>query len=683
MEHDGEQAPAERPYSVQLHVHGSFSEGMGSIDSHSYEASQLGVDAIWWSDHDFRISSYQHVDHFGFEGPAEPIDAGESWHVQLKRHSLDEKTISSASGAPLEFVEQPVRAGQRALRLELRGRGPEFGVQACILAASRKIHRRPLAGGVRMGLAVYPEQLSEDARPYVRILLSEHAPRGDVGLESYSLRYFLTEEAGEPYREGATFHIPVCASAGRWNDLQLDLSADALRGFPEFPGRDNALYRIVVGVEARNNSHAAAVFDELQLEHRQRGNAMFAVQRDVIKEVARNYPALVQFQGVEISYASRHLNEFSLHPELIDYDALAQGVPMDGDSGFRQEAKFRRAVTRRAVRGAHQRGGLVSYNHLFGVGMEHSPRGRSREQVLEMMQRNRSFGVDILEVGYRDRAGADLADHLWVWDQLALAGQRLVGTGVSDSHGGPLERWSGRANNFVSWIYAPELSQAALLEGLRHGRVFFGDIERFDGALDMRTSAGDAMGRIVVSTDEKCSLVLRVEGAAAGDQLRVLFDGAESLRMDLKQGSQELKYSHNLPASGSSFVRLELLDAAGEAKALGNPIYFVQPGQVSAGLPLPGARTCLRVLGLGASTIEGLSVAAVECLPAGGVALDLEALPGPGARRLELELGDFGTPAGVRFESGLTGNWRVQDGALRIECEGSAGRVVILPDSGA
>ena len=34
-------------WSVQLHVHGSFSEGVGSIDSHSWEASRLlPVDAI-------------------------------------------------------------------------------------------------------------------------------------------------------------------------------------------------------------------------------------------------------------------------------------------------------------------------------------------------------------------------------------------------------------------------------------------------------------------------------------------------------------------------------------------------------------------------------------------------------------------------------------------------------------
>ena len=51
----------ERPWSVQLHLHGSFSEGEGSIDSHSWEARDVGCEVLWWSDHDFRMTTYQHV----------------------------------------------------------------------------------------------------------------------------------------------------------------------------------------------------------------------------------------------------------------------------------------------------------------------------------------------------------------------------------------------------------------------------------------------------------------------------------------------------------------------------------------------------------------------------------------------------------------------------------------------
>ena len=71
--------PTPRAWSVQLHVHSSYSEGVGSIDSHSHEATDVGADAIWWSDHDFRVTSYHHASSFGFEDWTEPIDRGESW----------------------------------------------------------------------------------------------------------------------------------------------------------------------------------------------------------------------------------------------------------------------------------------------------------------------------------------------------------------------------------------------------------------------------------------------------------------------------------------------------------------------------------------------------------------------------------------------------------------------------
>ncbi|HED66267.1 MAG TPA: hypothetical protein ENJ09_12010, partial [Planctomycetes bacterium] len=82
-------AAREHPISIQLHVHGSFSEGVGSIDSHSFEAQDVGVDAIWWSDHDFRISGYEHVAHFGFEDLSAPIDEDESWTSHLHRRLGD------------------------------------------------------------------------------------------------------------------------------------------------------------------------------------------------------------------------------------------------------------------------------------------------------------------------------------------------------------------------------------------------------------------------------------------------------------------------------------------------------------------------------------------------------------------------------------------------------------------
>ena len=43
--------------SMQLHLHGSLSEGNGTMRGHSGEADRIGVDLLWWTDHDFLYST--------------------------------------------------------------------------------------------------------------------------------------------------------------------------------------------------------------------------------------------------------------------------------------------------------------------------------------------------------------------------------------------------------------------------------------------------------------------------------------------------------------------------------------------------------------------------------------------------------------------------------------------------
>src|SRR5262249_43344870 len=146
------------------------------------------------------------------------------------------------------------------------------------------------------------------------------------------------------------------------------------------------------------------------------------------------------------------------------------------------------------------------YNHMFGAARESGvtrskpPREpETRESILAELWESRVFGADILEVGYRQRGGRPLEDHLWVWDELGRRGLFLVGTGVSDSHGGTEQRWRTAPNNFLSWIYARSPEKADLIEGMRAARVFFGDIVLFDGSVDLVSGRGHRMGRIVVT----------------------------------------------------------------------------------------------------------------------------------------------------------------------------------------
>lgn len=577
------QGEPERAWSVQLHVHGSFSEGRGSIDSQSWQAADLGCDVVWWSDHDFRLTTFHHVRHFGFEGWEEPVQQGERWDV-LVPQLAGVKRVRFRSEPPCaraEFVTTPVSEGARSLRLEYASPRPDF--EACWLdfQCARQVHQRTLASELVLRLALWPEQVSADARPVVKVLLSEHAPRGAEDLVGASLTYVLSNEGEAPHREGEGWVVPVPYVPGQWNQLELRLSDDAQAGYPESPGLDNALFRLSFGIEARKGATGIVCLDDLRFEQGLSGRGLFTRQEKLIREVGGLYPGLTELQGVEVSLTGQHLNVFCTAPPLPDYTTLARGLPHDARApDYVDEKAFQDVVIDWTVRETHARGGLVSYNHAFGAEGVMTASGErvtpeERQELLTRLLESRASGADILEVGYRDRGGASLADHLWLWDQLALSGLRLVGTGVNDSHGG-VERWRGTPNNFVSWIYATTPDVPHLIEGLRAGRVFFGDLERFGGELDLVTDDGQRMGDTIVTRAERVGVELIGRGLRGAEEVVVIESGTPTARFPVQQDAFRHRHELVLSAKGPSFVRFEVHDRSGPI-ALTNPIYFQRP----------------------------------------------------------------------------------------------------------
>ncbi len=652
----------ERPYSVQLHVHGSFSEGIGSIDSHSHEASDVAVDVIWWSDHDFRLATYGHASTFGFESWTEPMPPQPETTQHRRRRLARKRLVPAAHNESLrgeaELVAGDAREGERSLRLRLVGESPAFESYRFTLAADRNLFKRPLASEVTLLLSVFPEQIGPDARIAIDVGLSEHPPREALPFAPYRVRYLLDPGGGEPTRDGVTFVVPVAVRQGEWNDLALPVSRDAVRGFPFIHGEDNSLASVSLAVEARGGHEVRARFDDFRIEQELSGPAAFARQASLIDAVARDYPNVKQLQGIEISWMSSHLNEFSVDTKLLDYDALRADVetsPAPGDEGKSLRERF----TRRAVEQVHARGGLVSYNHMFGAMLPGAAPKLTREEVLENLLANRVFGADILEVGYRERGGRTLDDHLWVWDRLAEHGLFLVGTGVSDSHGGPRQRWRKSENNFVSWIYARSPSKADLLEGLRAGRVYFGDRVLFDGTLDLTTERGARMGQIVLSDRPNDEVRVTIDGLEPGDVVRVVVSG-ERVASSAVAGS---RYDQRIPVtladSLPTTVRVRVDGADGGPKVLSNPITFVR----SAPPPgLPAARAALDLGAIASRKIERFTVTGARDLGReGGVEIRGRGESG----RLELACSSADGEASVELE-GLTGSWSREASGLVV-----------------
>lgn len=670
-----EAPPGESAYSVQLHLHGSFSEGMGSVDSHSFEASDVGCDVLWWSDHDFRITTFEHVTRFGFEDWTEPLDRGEPWRLSLADQLGETKGMlvpARPRGSAAELASSPVREGERSLRLSYAPGSKDFEAFMLAFTAARMLERRSLALGVALELAVFPAALGPDARGIVQVRLSEHAPREGLAQTQYLLRYVLTDEAFEPFREGDTFHVPVRCESGRWNELALDVTGDAERGFPFAPGDDDVLYRVALGVEARGAARAELWLDDLRIVQEVSGPAGLERQRAVLADVARAYPEVEQLQGVEVSYGSRHLNLFCAGaPPLPDYEQIARSVARDPENpALLDERAFARAVIDDVVARTHERGGLVSYNHLFGVNLEGSPKARGSAEQLEILLRDRAAGADILEVGYRDRGGASLADHLWVWDRAGLAGLRLVGTGVSDSHGGPDQRWRGRPNNFVSWILAPSPRAEDLVEGLRGGRVFFGDIERFDGTLDLVTDRGHRMGRTVVTDRDEVVVAVEIRDLAEDARIAVIESGATARELPAPAGAFSAEHALRLPATGPALVRVEARDARGQAFLIGNPIHFLREVPAEG---LPAATAAADVGGLHTTRMRGVRLLGwtSERTPEGALRARIRLEGSDG----ELELAGFDAQPAVAFEAGLSGGKSWSGEKLRLTALRGTGEI--------
>ena len=111
---------------------------------------------------------------------------------------------------------------------------------------------------------------------------------------------------------------------------------------------------------------------------------------------------------------------------------------------------------------------------------------------------------------------------------------------------------------------------------MRAGRVFFGDLELFDGTLDLVTPEGHWMGQEVRAdrADRKRYEVdVIVTGTSGGEELVVVERGERVARHRLSGASSTIRHEVTLDDE-DTFVRVELYHQDGTALAFSNPIHF-------------------------------------------------------------------------------------------------------------
>ena len=157
-----------------------------------------------------------------------------------------------------------------------------------------------------------------------------------------------------------------------------------------------------------------------------------------------------------------------------------------------------------AAAAAHRQGALFSINHPEAIFTSSWNYPVSPE----------TDSIEIWNTMYRFPSRNRRAGHFF-WDDLLKSGRRIPCVGGSDTH--QLVRWQSKLfghGNPTTWIYAPERTGEALLDGIRAGHVsisYAPDAPRLDFSADIDEDGTDdvMMGDNIFDTDREVSFIIR------------------------------------------------------------------------------------------------------------------------------------------------------------------------------
>jgi hypothetical protein len=356
--------------------------------------------------------------------------------------------------------------------------------------------------------------------------------------------------------------VPV--TAGGWQTVTLDPVTDAAALWPDVDAFDNSLNEIEFHATSRAKSAAEFFFGFLRFPEQQ-GYDPVATEAAILGRYALTVPEVLGLNGTEISLA-QHLNQYG--GEQVRYE-YGPDVTLSSNLG-----DLRSAI----VEHIHAHGGLASLNHPFKAG-DGGGQG-TVASVAGLLVATKAGGADILEVGYANKHGGDIFEHLAVWDILSRNGLVLTGNGASDDHSGL--NWLGQVNRFYTAAWAANRAEGDLCDALATGRSYVGHLGSFGGTVDMSIDDAIPMGAVVVGTPQDRTLRLDVSNLPTGAAVQIV-------RGDVDYGSASVPSSAVLatrdaghlgdPVSvpaGDCFVRAQVVTGSGAVIGFGQPIWLLE-----------------------------------------------------------------------------------------------------------
>ncbi len=470
---------------TQLHIH-SLSNHNGarrpaSVQWHVAQAAALpGNDFIWWTDHGeiFNETPSRRVFTLAFRD-FRHSDSGSRLEFVSDRRVL--RRILSSWRYEVEGGAFVTLAGESA-RLDLPPGGDPARITLEPESGRGRIHlnwfTRPIAFRPTVRLVFGRLEIPPGARIECRCYLSY---RLDARPVEPCLDFLITGRADHDSlrsneREAVFIPVPLplpVSSADSTVTVDLDLFA-AVRSRPDLLG--HTISTIELFAENGTSDSMCIVFDRMEVEIPPLGVKRFSeIAREVYAEVGEKY-GVGEIMGAEIRFPGRKEHFCVYMPEPVPTAWLGVLAVEQRDS---------------LLASIHARRGIYSLAHSLGTistshGRTPTPRKRAtaRKQAFHRLVEKSVFGADLFEVGYWSRGAGLLEDYLLLWDALAAAGHPMVGIGVTDSHGSTWTHGTTTTNTWATWIDGPP-DPASMIDSLRAGRCYFGDMARWDGTLDL------------------------------------------------------------------------------------------------------------------------------------------------------------------------------------------------------
>jgi hypothetical protein len=583
-------------YSMAMHVHSSFSEQSGSMDSQLFQAAKNSVDVLWWTDHDQRMMGleYRQVVHFTSLTTEKGASGQGGYWIWTKSES---GPLTSRSGGGI--VEQPcspndpVAGGSMHLTAQSSTTATaKYGYYANCQPAGWNY--RDNLTGQSLTLDVLLTSGWTHGYLELQIRTSYHEAAGGRPAGVYALSYRFVPPGTSAKRvafgnDGViTFPVTPTSSKNPWGTITITPSEDIAALWPDLDYRDFALWELKLHA-ASEGELVDGYFDYLRFTRRQSGEVLLRQQMEMEAVLAPRYPSVIQRQGLEVSGRLPHLNWFGGTVVMPDYT----DATLDTWTTY---------LASTSVPQVHAAGGLVSYNHPFGyddppelpLAQQDRLLAEVAGELLPTGTRPAALGADLLEVGYTLRQGVNLAHHVALWDVMSRNAVFLTGNATSDDHFG--QNWFGIVNNWVTSTWAASTSEANLLASLAAGRTWCSSLSHYRGSLELLVDGSCPMGSVSVSAVNSRQLVATATEIPAGGSLQVLqgtvdnagtADLSANTHVIVSYGAGDLaggSVARSIDTSQPSFVRTQVLDGTGRIVGFSNPVWLLR-GTPQRGIP--------------------------------------------------------------------------------------------------